>query len=164
MQETKFTIEDRELAELLGRQNFSNKESAVFELMKNCHDAGSKVCDIYINTDCIKIIDYGDGMTYEDIENKWLHVGRSTKGYKREDDGRVLAGSKGVGRFALARLGDSARVTSKVEDKAAVLWKTNWNDSNLNYTEVEFNKGTTIEISELRDKWREKDIDDLVFF
>ncbi|MDN4601500.1 ATP-binding protein [Paenibacillus sp. F6_3S_P_1C] len=164
MEETKFTIEDRELAELLGRQNFSNKESAVFELMKNCHDAGSKVCDIYINSDCIKIIDYGDGMNSEDIQNKWLHVGRSTKGYRREDDGRVLAGSKGVGRFALARLGDNARVTSKVEDGVAVLWATNWNYSSINDTEVDFKKGTTIEISELRDRWRQKDINDLVGF
>ncbi|MBB6019521.1 signal transduction histidine kinase [Paenibacillus sp. JGP012] len=164
MEETKFTIEDRELAELLGRQNFSNKESAVFELMKNCYDAGSAVCDIYINSNFIRIIDYGDGMNYEDVQNKWLHVGKSTKGYKRKGEDRVFTGSKGVGRFALARLGNKARVTSKVEGGVAVLWETNWNYSNLATTKVDFEKGTTIEILELRDKWRENDINNLVDF
>lgn len=164
MGKVKFTIEDSEIAELLGRQNFSTKESAVFELVKNCYDAGSKVCDIYIETNYIKIVDSGDGMSTDDINLHWMHVGKSNKGYKRKNSSRVLTGSKGVGRFALARLGDRAKVISKQVKKNAVIWETDWVTSVLEGTIVDFDKGTSIEISDLRDRWRAKDIGVLIDF
>lgn len=55
-------------------------------------------------------------MSIDDIKLKWMHVGKSTKDYKtvlENNQVRVLAGSKGVGRFALARLGQAASVISK---------------------------------------------------
>ncbi|ARO57746.1 Uncharacterized protein B5E38_0107 [Bacillus cereus] len=70
MENLKFTIEDREIAELLGRQNFSTKESAVFELLKNSYDAGAETCNIYIEDNCMKIIDTGNGMNDKDIKKK----------------------------------------------------------------------------------------------
>ncbi|WP_105981340.1 sensor histidine kinase [Bacillus paralicheniformis] len=164
MKKLKFTIEDKEIAELLGRQNFSSRESAIFELLKNCYDAGSKNCDIYIESDCIKIIDSGDGMNQDDIESNWMHVGKSNKGYKNEQHNRVLAGSKGVGRFALARLGDSVKVISKKEKEKAVIWETDWLTSGVKETSVDFSKGTIIEISDLRDSWRWKNVETLISF
>ncbi|MEC2240715.1 sensor histidine kinase [Bacillus velezensis] len=164
MKKLKFTIEDKKIAELLGRQNFSTRESAIFELLKNCYDSGSKTCDIYIESNCIKIIDSGDGMNQDDIESNWMHVGKSNKGYKNEQNNRVLAGSKGVGRFALARLGNSAKVISKKEKEIAVIWETDWLTSGVKETSVDFSKGTIIEISDLRDIWRWKNVETLITF
>lgn len=164
MENLKFTIEDSELAELLGRQNFSTKESAVFELLKNSFDSGSKNCDIYIDEDKIRILDTGKGMNEDDIRKNWMHVGKSNKGYKDEDNERILTGSKGVGRFALARLGNKVIVVSKKGNNNAIAWESNWDISSFNNIKVDFEKGTHIEINDLRDKWRSKDIENLIHF
>ncbi|SDG26887.1 Signal transduction histidine kinase [Fontibacillus panacisegetis] len=164
MEDLKFTIEEKEIAELLGRQNYSSKESAIFELVKNCYDAASNICNIYIDKNCIKIVDDGSGMNSEDIRSSWMHVGKSSKGYKDSDSDRVLAGSKGVGRFALARLGDRIQVSSKKENEKAVIWKTDWITNSLREAIVDFNKGTVIELNNLRDHWKRKDVDKLIDF
>ncbi|MCT4783140.1 MULTISPECIES: ATP-binding protein [Exiguobacterium] len=159
MEELTFTIEDSEIAELLGRQNFSTKESAIYELIKNCYDAGSEFCVIKICEDFISISDKGKGMNEEDIKLHWMHVGKSNKKYKDPESNRVLAGSKGVGRFALARLGNHAKVISKKNESSPVIWETNWTKNSLiNESVKDLEIGTTIEISDLRDTWREKDV------
>ena len=53
MEVLKYQVEDRTIAELLGVQNFSNKESAVLELVKNGYDSGSKKFEIYFEKDTI---------------------------------------------------------------------------------------------------------------
>ncbi|MCU5378109.1 ATP-binding protein [Bacillus cereus] len=164
MENLKFTIEDREIAELLGRQNFSTKESAVFELLKNSYDAGAETCNIYIEDNCMKIIDTGNGMNDKDIKKKWMHVGRSNKGYKDAVNSRIMAGSKGVGRFALARLGNQVKLLSKKENGDAVIWETDWITSGFKEIAVDFDKGTCLEILDLRDSWRQKDVEGLIDF
>lgn len=164
MEKLKFTIEDSQIAELLGRQNFSSKESAVFELIKNSYDAGAETCEVFIGSDSIKIIDTGKGMDESDVKLHWMHIGKSSKGYMDPENNRILTGSKGVGRFALARLGNDVTVISKKADSIAVIWETDWVTSGLVEAAVDFNKGTKIEILGLRDKWRKKDIDVLTDF
>ncbi|MED4732427.1 ATP-binding protein [Aneurinibacillus migulanus] len=164
MKNLKFTIEDREIAELLGRQNFSTKESAIFELLKNSYDAGAKTCDIYINNSYIKIIDSGSGMNELDIKINWMHVGKSNKGYKDKNNNRILTGSKGVGRFALARLGNRAKIISKKENYNPVHWETDWITSGFKELTDDVEMGTCIEITDLRDNWRLKDIESLKTF
>ena len=39
MERLKYIVEDSTIAELLGVQNFTNKESAILELVKNAYDA-----------------------------------------------------------------------------------------------------------------------------
>lgn len=91
-----------------------------------------------------------------------------TKGYSlsgtEDNDGRVLAGSKGVGRFALARLGASVNVYSAKKGEIPVKWTTNWSESILDDLTNEENLplGTRIEISALRDRWTEKSIKNLI--
>ncbi|GAA0135162.1 ATP-binding protein [Paenibacillus sp. YSY-4.3] len=164
MENLKFTIEEKEIAELLGRQNYSTKESAIFELVKNCYDAGSTECDIYIDKNFIKIIDKGSGMNSEDIKNSWMHVGKSNKGYTYSGSDRVLAGSKGVGRFALARLGDKIQVFSKKNNEKAIVWETDWVTTSLREAVVDFEKGTSLEVFNLRDTWKWKDVEKLIDF
>lgn len=164
MKKLQYTIEDKAIAELFGRQNFSTKEAAIFELVKNSYDSGSKKCLITINDSQIIISDFGKGMNEADIANNWMHVGRSNKGYKDKDTDRVLAGSKGVGRFAIARLGGYSEVFTKKKNDVSFLWSTDWENTELEEINDLANQGTSISISMLRENWRNKDIKQLLDF
>ena len=133
MEKLEYIIEDSTIAEVLGVQNFSNEESAVLELVKNAYDAQSPDVIIIISKDQIIIEDNGIGMNRQKVLEAWMHVGRSDKEYivGEGETARVLAGEKGVGRFAIARLGAKASVFTKMKGQEAVLWKTDWNTNTL---------------------------------
>lgn len=167
MEELKYIIEDSTIAELLGVQNFTNAESAILELVKNAYDAEVLNLTIKFNENQLIIEDDGIGMSAEDIKKYWMHIGKSEKKYNiidKNNKNRVLAGSKGLGRFALARLGESVRLFSKKENNNSVVWSTNWNSSKLDYDNT-FNKiGTKIIIDNLRDKWGKRKVENLADF
>jgi len=160
-----YIVEDSTIAELLGVQNFTNKESAVLELVKNAYDARAPKVVITIKSGTLVIQDNGIGMDKDTIRNNWMHVGKSDKGYSVVDidEERVLSGSKGIGRFALARLGASAIIYSAKSNSEPLQWKTDWNESVLDDWKDHPNAfvGTRIEISLLRDRWTEKAIANL---
>lgn len=167
MEELKYMIEDSTIAELLGVQNFTNAESAILELVKNAYDAEVLNLTIKFNENQLIIEDDGIGMNAEDIKKYWMHIGKSQKKYNiidKNNKNRVLAGSKGLGRFALARLGESVRLFSKKENDNSVVWTTDWNSSKLDYDNT-FNKnGTKIIIDNLRDKWGKRKVENLADF
>lgn len=168
MERLKYIVEDSTIAELLGVQNFTNEESAILELVKNAYDAGAKKVTITFSDNKLYISDDGMGMDKSTIHQNWMHVGKSSKGYSATGtdgkDERVLAGSKGIGRFALARLGEKVTVYSVKENSLPVKWTTNWNESILDDWNNPDNmtKGTQIEISQLRDRWTERKIKNLI--
>ena len=166
MENLQYVIEDRTIAELLGVQNFTSDESAILELIKNAYDAGALKVKVEFTEDCITVIDTGKGMNANDIKEYWMHVGKSSKAYSFEnsDGERVLAGSKGVGRFALARLGNHAIVYSKKSGFKGIIWETNWNTSTLVECDEQMSEGTKIIISELRIKWNLKKTEKLIDF
>ena len=167
MKQLSYTIEDSTIAEVLGVQNFSNDESAVLELIKNAYDAEANNLLIKINKDELIIFDDGVGMNFVDIEKHWMHVGKSDKEYCITDSNqkfRVLAGSKGVGRFALSRLGAKATIISHKANNDAVRWTTDWNESYIENIDVDFEHGTKIIISALREKWTKIKVKNLVDF
>lgn len=117
-------------AKLIGLENFSTEEGAVIELVKNTYDADANNCilifdfktkiDTFVNTDGIEeeiekfdkenssiyIIDNGIGMNDKIIQNQWMTIGTDNKLYEHTTEGgRVKTGAKGIGRFALNRLG-----------------------------------------------------------
>ena len=165
MEYLKYSIEDSTIAELLGVQNFSNDEAAVLELVKNAYDANALIVTLeFIDKTTLKITDNGDGMDSEDIKKHWMHIGKSNKGYDFIDTNnnvRVQAGAKGVGRFALSRLGKNIQLYSKKTQKNGVVWKTDWNKSTLDSDSSIENKGTCIVINNLREKWTPKRIEKL---
>ncbi len=166
MEQLKYIIEDSTIAELLGVQNFTNKESAVLELVKNAFDAKSTQLNIIFQNKSIIIEDNGNGMNLEDIKRNWMHVGKSEKGYSVIDDNnetRILSGSKGIGRFALSRLGGAVKLYSQKENSfdKSVVWITNWNKSSIEEQGSLNEKGTKIIITELRDKWNTSSIEKL---
>lgn len=157
MKKLKYIIEDSTISEVLGVQNFTNEESAVLELVKNAYDAQSVDVIIVISKSQIIIEDNGIGMNRQKILEAWMHVGISDKEYIVGDgeNSRVLAGSKGVGRFAIARLGAEASVYTKMDGQEAILWKTDWNTNTLETCYEMKRRGTKIVIGKLRDNWTE---------
>ena len=164
MDKLQYSIDDKTIAELLGVQNFTTSESAILELVKNAYDADAKNLLIEINKDKIEILDDGKGMDENDIRKNWMYVGKSDKGYKNEEGDRVLAGSKGVGRFALAKLGNKAIIYTKKIDSNGFKWSTNWEESYIEKNNSITTKGTKIVITELREKWNDTKIKNLTNF
>jgi len=136
MAQIPFTVSAR-TARLIGQENFANADGAVIELVKNGYDADAQNCVIIFdnlsdNTEdhCIYIIDNGSGMTDEIITKHWMMIGTDNKekSYKTEN-GRVKTGAKGIGRFALDRLGQRARITTiSNQTKEACIWEVDWSD------------------------------------
>ena len=142
MEKIPFTVSAR-TARLLGRENVSNSNGAIIELIKNTYDADAKYCyiifdynyDDNINDSCKKInsiyiIDNGDGMTDEIIKNNWMTIGTDNKEIKQfSDSGRVKTRAKGIGRFALDKLGNKYKMLTKSKNnKNIYCWNVEWGD------------------------------------
>lgn len=57
------------------------------------------------------IIDFGEGMTKDIISNNWMTIGTDNKANNIfTQSGRVKSGAKGIGRFALDRLGSKCKM------------------------------------------------------
>lgn len=128
MEHLQYVIEDSTIAYLLGVNNFTNDESAILELVKNSYDAGALHMNISFSGDQLVIADDGQGMDENNIRTAWMHVGKSDKSYEIFDANnrkRVLAGSKGVGRFALARLGNHVMIQTKKDSNAGFQCRNN---------------------------------------
>lgn len=136
---------------LLGRENFSNPEGAITELVKNAYDADAENClvifDIPLSEkedeegnkyyvpdkehSSIYIIDNGDGMEQKIVEDYWMQIGTGNKErYHLSDNERVKTGAKGIGRFALDRLGletEMWTLSKKSTEGLGLFWEMNWN-------------------------------------
>ena len=130
MEKMKYKISSRATI-LLGRESVSKVESALIELIKNTYDADATMCYILfdVENDSILLIDDGSGMTKKIIEDNWMMIGTDNK--KKEyisKKKRIKSGEKGIGRFALDRLGGVCELfTKSQEEHATIRWKTNWN-------------------------------------
>jgi signal transduction histidine kinase len=78
----------------------------------------------------IYIIDNGEGMTKSVIEDDWMEIGTGNKEIKyTSDNGRVKTGAKGIGRFALDRLGLFTEMWTVPKDKSTgkgFYWSIDW--------------------------------------
>lgn len=123
-------------AHLIGMENFANAEGAIVELVKNAYDADADTCVVVADVRKSKaesklfIIDNGSGMTDEIIINNWMTIGTDDKllNTRSSKKKRVKSGAKGIGRFALNRLGTSAEMLSFVESKSGkgYVWNVDW--------------------------------------
>ncbi|RED91643.1 sensor histidine kinase [Marinoscillum furvescens] len=127
------------LKDIIGRDLITDDFIAVFELVKNSYDANAKNVFIEFKEDTIIISDDGDGMSIEDIKNKWLFVAYSSKKQDDQEDDfrdkiqkrRHYAGAKGIGRFSADRLGDDLVLTTKkLDSKNIQQISVNWNKFN----------------------------------
>ena len=124
-------------ARLIGMENFANAEGAVVELVKNAYDADADSCiviaDIKKNREESRlfIIDNGSGMTDDVIIKHWMTIGTDDKliNARSSKKKRIKSGAKGIGRFALNRLGSSVEMLSFVDGDVSkgYLWNVDWN-------------------------------------
>lgn len=127
-------------AKLIGLENFANSEGAIIELVKNAYDADADHCFVIFDIQSIEsksaiyIIDDGCGMTDETIINKWMTIGTNdkVKNSVSEKYGRVKSGAKGIGRFALNKLGRNAEMlTFPYDSVTGYDWMVNWRDFDI---------------------------------
>lgn len=180
---------DANTARLIGRENVSKADGAIIEIIKNAYDADATICVLYFDatTNKLWIVDNGCGMDEEIVKKHWMSIGFSDKDIVlRSDKGRIKTGAKGIGRFALDRLGDTCTMYT-YNGGNYLAWHVNWeefvrginisdvyadldnfnflseglleNIQNLNAKSTileNFKTGTIFEISGLRDDWDEK--------
>lgn len=131
---------------LLGREGVSKADGAIVELIKNTYDADADICFMCIDEehDRIYIFDNGTGMDSKIIEDCWMLIGTANKRENYESKKkRIKSGEKGIGRFALDRLGcDCVMYTKMAEAAHTIRWHTDWSefeetDKNLNEMEAD---------------------------
>jgi signal transduction histidine kinase len=123
------------LKRVLGSELITDDEVAIFELVKNSFDAGADKVHIFFGPSAVIVADNGRGMSYKDINEKWLFVAYSSKREAEQGkdfrnivaDRAHYAGSKGIGRFSSDRLGSQIilQTRSKGEDSIHRL-DVNW--------------------------------------
>ncbi|MDC5170651.1 ATP-binding protein, partial [Acinetobacter baumannii] len=121
-----------------GDQLSGSSRLAIFELVKNAYDADADTVLITldkINTSAAKIIveDNGEGMSAEIIKNIWLvpahdHKEQQKKEKRRTKAGRLPLGEKGLGRFAVHKLGNEIKLVTRAKDSDECVLHINWQD------------------------------------
>lgn len=99
---------DPNTIEHLGIQMYSTLPPVIAELVSNSYDADAKTVDIQFydvkNEKKIVIKDTGHGMTFSDINEKFLKIGRNRRladnGQKTENGKRLAIGKKGIGKLS----------------------------------------------------------------
>lgn len=197
MTQVPFNVSAR-AAILIGRENIANSKGAIIELVKNCYDADSAFCLIYIDNElavfhdkinsqqrhrmiadginasyfrriyvesgdrftlnprampryinafkkrikklsALYIVDVGDGMPRDIILNHWMTIGTDNKLFDfHTKSKRVKSGAKGIGRFALDKLGATCTMTTIPDRKKYTaapndlldgsVWSVDWRD------------------------------------
>ena len=168
---------DAGLINRLGTELVSRQETAVSELVKNAYDADARTVSLtFVNSESIGgnlvISDDGNGMTREQLIDGFMRISSSDKIDNPISPiyHRKRAGKKGIGRFAVQRLGSELVIhTKSIESDCAFEVVINWDEyeSNANLMEIshtirtvqpELEKGTRLTIINLRDKWSEASI------
>src|SRR5581483_11996799 len=124
---------------LMGDESISDEKVGMLELEKNAYDEDAT--EVYIelsglhNIEAMRLVlrDNGCGMTWEDIQQKWLspatnHKKKQKREKKRTLRGRLPIGEKGVGRFAAQKLGRRLMMVSRASGAREVVVKVNWDD------------------------------------
>lgn len=175
---------------LIGRDLITDRVTALFELIKNSYDANATEVTVTFDkvatlnsVSVISICDNGIGMSFEDIRDKWMVIGTSSKRrnpFSPAPFCRRCVGEKGIGRFAVDKLGDQLNIiTKQVGDKSWLNVYIDWREyfNQLNdystsirlFTDIENSydyistnelqkSGTILKVTQARDVWAKKDI------
>ena len=139
---------------LLGDELIKNSHLAVFELVKNAYDADASVCTVSLenlNDEAkarIVVNDDGCGMDIDTIRNVWLEPGTDYRSKQRkkvirtDKYKRLPLGEKGVGRFAVHKLGERITLITRSKSSQETVLKINWSDFN----QEEYLKNIPVEV------------------
>lgn len=162
----------------IGDQLISGPEAAVIELVKNAYDADATYVWIKFTPPLksgsgrITVVDDGHGMSLADVRDKWMEPATSAKSGRRTSlrFGRVLMGSKGIGRFAAAKLGQKLGLTSTSGEEgsleAVLIPEIDWSifsgETYLSDIAIDYlvqpttaRTGTELEVRDLNEDWTE---------
>lgn len=116
---------------------------------------------LFLDLNSIYIIDNGDGMTQEIIKENWMTIGTDNK---LQDDttrrNRIKSGAKGIGRFALDKLGRQCELVSIANPNVhqihsnkdnSVYWSVDW-------SKFEQNNVTINEVNAILETFRSQNI------
>lgn len=122
------------LLTMLGDQLIKNERIALVEIIKNAYDADASWVKVTfegfgekfkVDPHKSKIIveDDGTGMTRSILENHWISPATPVKKVAKErkdatPKGRKIQGEKGIGRFAILKLGKTISVVTRPEKSA----------------------------------------------
>lgn len=129
------------LLTMLGEQLIKNEQIALAELIKNSYDADAdwvkvsfvnfgydeKKKEIFKTKDSKIIVeDNGCGMTLKVIEDSWMNPATPNKKTRENEEikttpkkHRIIQGEKGIGRFAILKLGRNIKITTRPEGQNA---------------------------------------------
>lgn len=160
---------DPHTIEHLGIKMYSVLPNAIAELIANAYDAEARTVHVKLYNDNgkkrIAVIDDGVGMSFDEINNNFLRIGRKrrTDDYGLSPNGiRKVTGRKGLGKLAFFGIGDTIRITTCQNGKCVeftLSWSELMNTNSQEY-EPKFSisecdikqKGTIIELDDLKRK------------
>lgn len=123
----KFQVRARTV-DMLGRQQIAGLPTAISELFKNAHDAYADNVEVdYFRDDGLFVLrDDGLGMSRVDFEQRWLTLGTESKvgasvglalpPTDPNQEVRPILGEKGIGRLAIAIIGDQVLVLTRARE------------------------------------------------
>ena len=151
---------DPRTIEHLGIKMYSRLPYALAELVANAYDAGADNVKIELNDNDARkkeiiIIDDGDGMSFDEIQDKFLVIGRKRRDMdesRNNSKGRKITGKKGVGKLALFGIGKTIKIeTTSARELTKTDFTMEWDkilqESNGTYY-PEFSKNTKDDINE----------------
>ncbi len=165
----------------LGQELVGRKETAVAELIKNAYDADATQVTLTFSqpwrfsgedNNSLRIDDDGVGMTRDQLLEGFMRLSSNDKLVNPVSIlyHRRRAGRKGIGRFAVQRLGESLVLTTQTaETDTALRIVINWDDfksgvalesisNRVEYVPKEKEHGTTLLIQTLRDSWSDAEL------
>lgn len=162
---------DPQTIEHLGVKMYSNIPNALAELIANSYDADSPTVHIKLLDDGTKksiiVEDEGVGMDFNEINEKFLRIGRNRRdkeSLKSPSGTRTITGKKGLGKLAFFGIGDVIEIiTIKERSGQKVSFTLKWKDL-INTKDAEYEpkfkiakcgaseKGTKIILKELKRK------------
>ena len=121
------------LLTMIGDQLIKNEKIALIELIKNAYDADANWVQVrFVNFEqekgqlvqslnsLIEIEDDGEGMTIETIRDSWMNPAAPNKFLQKEGGKirterkrRIIQGEKGIGRYAIYKIGRSVELITR---------------------------------------------------
>lgn len=140
----------------LGDQLIKNESIALLEIIKNSYDADASYCNVHMEEvedkkkGKITIKDDGFGMNKDIVENVWLEPGSDFKSKivekksKTPRFGRLPIGEKGIGRFAVHKLGNKITLITRKKKFKEVIVEIDWK----NFDKYKYLEEVPIDIKE----------------
>ncbi len=163
-----------------GSKAITSDITALFEIIKNSRDANAKKVTINFknigkrDSARIEIYDDGDGMSENDVKEKWMVIGTDSRLHDdKTKNGKPVWGEMGIGRMACQKLGSKTDMIS-VKGKQRIKMSFDWSvfeKPGVTVDKITFpvesggsdgmESGLTLEVSGLKSKWTSKKINEL---